>query len=204
MNYIGFKEQNLARGCFSTHGLGASSPAALSSNLTRWTHEGRLIKLRSGWYTFPERTVSFADRMFCANNIYAPSYVSLFTALAYYEMIPESVTAITSISTLKTKSFQSEAGQFDYYTVKPSLFTGYKAIVDRQSLPYLIATPEKAVLDLLYLHPEYDSLADAEDLRLDEDFMHEEFDWQQAWKMVSDWNSKAMTSRFSVIEHLYR
>lgn len=204
MNFIDFKEQNLARGCFSIHGLEASSPAALSSNLTRWTGERRLIKLRQGWYTFPERTNSFADRMFCANNIYSPSYVSLFTALAYYEMIPESVTAITSISTLKTKSFRSEAGVFDYYSVKPSLFTGYKAVVDRHSLPYFIATPEKAVLDLLYLHPEYDSLADAEDLRLDEDFMHEEFDWEQAWQMVSNWNSEAMTRRFSIIEQSYR
>ena len=88
MNYLDFRKDNINRGCFNVHSLEASSQAAISTNLSRWVKEGLLIKLRQGWYTFPERTVSFADRMYCANNIYAPSYVSLFTALAYFIVDP--------------------------------------------------------------------------------------------------------------------
>ena len=40
-----------------------------------------------------------------ANKIYSPSYISLETALSYYGLIPESVYALTSVSTRKTISF---------------------------------------------------------------------------------------------------
>lgn len=204
MNFFDFKQANLERGCFSIHGLKESSQAALSSNLSRWTKEGRLIKLRSGWYAFPERIRCFSDRMFIANTIYSPSYVSLFTALSYYEMIPESVTAVTSVTTLKTTSFESGAGVFAYKSVKPELLFGYSPNVDRTALPYLMATPEKALLDLIYLYPEYKTEDDAENLRLDEDFMKEGFSWSRAEEFLQRFNSVAMSSRFSTIEKVYR
>lgn len=204
MNYLDFRKDNINRGCFNVHSLEASSQAAISTNLSRWVKEGLLIKLRQGWYTFPERTVSFADRMYCANNIYAPSYVSLFTALAYYEMIPESVNAITSVSTLKTSSFRSKAGLFSYSTIKPALYFGYTPVVDNRELPYLIASPEKSLIDLLYLHPEYKTTDDVESLRLDDDFMSEEFNWEEAASILEKISSVALTSRFSIIKQLYK
>lgn len=204
MNFFDFKQANLERGCFSIHGLKESSRAALSSNLSRWTREGRLIKLRSGWYAFPERIRSFSDRMFIANSIYSPSYISLFTALSLYEMIPESVTAITSVTTLKTTSFESKAGVFAYKSMKPDLFFGYNPVVDRTALPYLMATPEKALLDLIYLYPEYKTEDDAKNLRLDEDFMKKVFSWTKAEEYLQRYGSSAMSSRFSAIESVYR
>ncbi len=135
MDFYSFKQKYIGEGCFSVHSVEGSSAAALSSNLARWTKEGKIIKLRSGWYAFPEKKISFGDRMHCAGKIYVPSYISLYTALSYYEMIPESVSAVTSVTSLKTKTFSSKAGLMSYFSVKPELFFGYVPVVDRTALP---------------------------------------------------------------------
>ena len=92
-------------------------------------------------------------------------------------MIPEAVTSITSISTLKTARFENKFGQYSYQNVKPELFFGYKpvelpintALINAPKLTWLLAQPEKALLDLLYLYPFYDNNTELEQLRLDED-----------------------------------
>ena len=204
MNFYEFKNENLARCCFSIYGLADAPRASVSSNLSRWTSEGKLIKLRKGWYAFPERTNEHSDRMFIANSIYSPSYVSLFSALAYYEMIPETVNSVTSISPLKTAEFTSSAGTFSYRKVKPDMFFGYEVISDPNRVPYMLATAEKALLDLLYLYPEYSSESDIEDLRLDEDFMKEEFNWDKMNEYVDRAASKALAVRMKLVESIYR
>ena len=204
MNYFDFRRDNIDRCCFSIYGASDISQSARSSNLTRWVKEGKLVKLRKGWYAFPERARDNADRMFIANNIYAPSYVSLFFALSYYEMIPESVSSITSITTLKTSEFTSEAGTFSYKSVKPSMFFGYDVKTASRQMPYMMASPEKALLDLIYLYPEYSSVSDAEELRLDEDFMKEEFNWSRIHEYLAVIGSRALASRIGIIEKVYR
>ena len=146
MNFYEFKNENLARCCFSVYGLADAKRGSIASNLSRWTSEGKLIKLRKGWYAFPERTIDHSDRMFIANSIYSPSYVSLFSALAYYEMIPEAVNSVSNVSTLKTADFTSTAGTFSYRKVKPGLFFGYEVISSPRRVPYMMATAEKALL----------------------------------------------------------
>ena len=155
MNFYEFRKANLDRCCFSVYGLADAKRGSIASNLSRWTSEGKLIKLRKGWYAFPERTIDHSDRMFIANSIYSPSYVSLFSALAYYEMIPEAVNSVSNVSTLKTADFISTAGTFSYRKVKPGMFFGYDVISSPRRVPYMMATAEKALLDLLYLYPEY-------------------------------------------------
>lgn len=103
--------------------------------------------------SFPEcvRYVDVVRRI--ANVIYSPSYVSLHYTLCFYEMIPEAVTTITSVTTLKTCRFDNRFGTFVYQTVKPSFFFGYEPMVGRDGKGFFMATPEKALLDLLYLYP---------------------------------------------------
>ena len=204
VNFYEFKNENLARCCFSIYGLAGATRASVSSNLSRWTSEGKLIKLRKGWYAFPERTIDHSDRMFIANSIYSPSYVSLFSALAYYEMIPEAVNSVSNVSTLKTADFISTAGTFSYRKVKPGMFFGYDVISSPRRVPYMMATAEKALLDLLYLYPEYSSVADIECLRLDEDFMREEFLWNRMNEYLSRAASKALATRVKLVESIYR
>lgn len=86
--------------------------------------------------------------------------------LAFYGMIPEAVTQITAVSSLKTAVFQNAFGVYSYKTVREDLFFGYE-LKSYENKSILFAFPEKALLDLLYLYPFYNSSQDMEELRLD-------------------------------------
>lgn len=137
------------------------------NNLGRWVRQGLIVKLRNGYYTFPENLSKPNFNFFLANRIYRPSYISLHAALSFYGLIPESIFQITSVSPLKTISFQNPAGTFSYKSIKPSLMFGFDSLPFMVDKIILLAKPEKAILDLLYLYPFYSSENDMTDLRLD-------------------------------------
>ena len=91
------------------------------------------------------------SRAFIAGQLYSPSYVSMEYALSSYGLIPERAADVTSITTRKTALFSNVSGTFRYQHVKPSGFRGFLASRDEAGLPFFIAEPEKAVVDLLYL-----------------------------------------------------
>jgi len=72
--------------------------------------------------------------------------VSTIYALGYYDLIPEKVIDVTSVTTKKTAKFTNPFGTFIYQHLKTSLFFGFKEIEDENGFPVLIAEPEKAVL----------------------------------------------------------
>jgi hypothetical protein len=67
----------------------------------------------------------------------------------------------------------------------------------------LFATPEKALLDLLYLNPYYKTEQDMEELRLDEDFMQSEFDKERFSNFLSRMGSKALEQRVRCLIKVY-
>jgi predicted transcriptional regulator of viral defense system len=133
------------------------SRAARRNQLTRWTAAGKLIRLKRGLYTLCEdrRRVPL-PLGWLANTIYSPSYVSLQYALSRYDLIPERVGEITSVTTLKTAAFKNPLGFFRFRHVAPSLFFGFEETRDESGYPLLIATPEKAILDTIYLTPHWE------------------------------------------------
>ncbi len=141
--------------------------------------------------------------MAAAGKIYCPSYLSLEYALAWYEIIPETVLALTSVSTLKTAVFDTPIGYYSYRHVSPNLFFGYKPLQPKDGLPCFMATPEKALLDLLYFHPEYNSEREMKNLRLDGDAMREEFDWTLFRAFLERFDNKALSARAALIENTY-
>lgn len=80
-----------------------------------------------------------------ANAIYQPSYLSLETVLNYYGILPQFPFSITSITLKKSKSFVFRK-QFEYAHIANKFYWGF--VKDKN---FLIATPEKALLDTLYL-----------------------------------------------------
>ncbi len=137
---------------FRTQDLHVEGPPAdhESVQLSHWARQGKVIRLKKGLYTMGadhrRRTLSALE---LAEPIYRPSYISLEWALSQYELIPEAVAKITSVSTLKTAHFRNEFGDFIYRHVHPDFFFGYT----RQTLPapHYLATPEKALLDFFHL-----------------------------------------------------
>lgn len=124
--------------------------SSLRQYLSRWKKQGWIGSLRKGLYelTYPQgRDV---PDLFMANKIYAPSYVSLETALSYYySIIPEVSMAVVSVTSRTTRRFKNAHGLFIYRSVQPEAFRGY-VIEKHGGLDVLIAEPEKALVDYLY------------------------------------------------------
>jgi predicted transcriptional regulator of viral defense system len=81
-----------------------------------------------------------------AQFVYSPSYISLESALNLYGILSQFPFEITSISLKKTTTKELIGKTFTYSQIKKSLFTGY---IKKDN--YLIALPEKALFDYLYL-----------------------------------------------------
>jgi len=81
-----------------------------------------------------------------ANFIYCPSYISFESALNFYGILSQFPYEITSATSKKTTKKMAEGKIFSYVHIQKSLFWGYE-----KSNDFLIALPEKALVDQLYL-----------------------------------------------------
>lgn len=204
MNYLDFRNQMFDTGCFNINQIYAWKPDFNRNNIVRWTKKGLLTKLRQGYYTFPEYKSKPDFALYFANRIYRPSYVSLHTALAFYGMIPEAVVQITSVTSLKTAEFTNDFGEYSYKSIRENLIFGYdlKPFADGRTLQ--MAKPEKALLDLLYLYPFYNTQQELENLRLDEDFMQDELNKKLMEEYLIQFNNKSLETRVQQLINTYR
>ena len=203
MKYIDFYNTFRGLGCFDINQVRMVQPDFDRDAFTRWMANGYIVQLKKGLYAFKEWTALPGADQIAANFMCRPSYISLYSALSFYGMIPEFVAHTISVTTLKTASFSNKMGTFDYRHVKPDLFWGYHLIDSIDQRKILIALPEKALLDLLYLTPSLKSEEDMLQLRLDEDFMVSEFDQEQARQFLARFNSKALNRRFDILQKIY-
>ncbi len=208
INYLQFYNSLHPYGCFSLHQARLLFPDIDRSNFTRWLKQGLLLRLRQEWYAFPDMLQVPDFARYVAERIYRPSYISLHTALSFYGIIPESVVRITSVTTLKKASFENAFGQYSYQCVKPAVFFGYEPkTIDLgmgfAARTYLLATPEKALLDLLYLYPEYKTEEDMLELRLDEDYLHEDLNLDELTLYQEQIGSKALNARIKTLMRAY-
>ena len=203
MNFQEFRTVLFDSVCFTTNQVYAWQPGFDKNNLGRWVRKGFLIKLRNGYYSFPEYRGKPDFSLFVANRIYRPSYISLHTALSFYGLIPELVVQITSVTSLKTASFTNAFGSFSYQTVKPDLFFGYEPKPLTDGRTWLIAKPEKALIDLLYLYPFYKTPDDFRNLRLDEEFLHNLINTDLLNEFVQRLNNKAIAPRIRLLLKVY-
>lgn len=147
---------------------GQGSPTDIRRQIVRWVKSGKLIMLRRGVYRVAAPYAQGRMHPFTvANRLRKASYVSLQSALAYYGMIPEHTPTMMSITTARPEELDTPDGRFVFRHVKTPLFFGY---VEREVAPgqmALIATAEKALLDLFYLTPASDARAYLEELRVE-------------------------------------
>lgn len=85
------------------------------------------------------------DQFTIANFLVDPSYISFETALSYHGILSQFPYLITSATTKKAQ-VKTLHHTYQYYHLQPNLYFGYTYINN-----YLLATPEKALLDQLYL-----------------------------------------------------
>jgi hypothetical protein len=88
------------------------------------------------------------------------------SALGYHGMIPEYVPAVVSVTTGRSGELETAAGRFVYRHVKREFFRGFERVEVTSAQEAFVATPEKALLDLVYLTADADNPAYLEELRL--------------------------------------
>jgi predicted transcriptional regulator of viral defense system len=203
MNFIEFRNKFLSLAYFTTNQVYASFPEFNRNNLVRWVRQGYLIRLRQGYYAFPEYRESTDFTLYFANTIYKPSYISLHTALSFYGIIPESVPEITSVTTLKTITFSNDFGEYSYNNIRPELMFGYDLRDMEGGRRIMFATPEKAIIDLLYLYPFYNTERDLENLRLDESYMEDDFNAKRLTEFSDRIGSKALSKRIDMLRKVH-
>ena len=136
-----------------------------------------VIRLKRGLYVVnPEVSRVPLSLELIANQLYAPSYVSMSSALRYYGLIPETVYTIQSMTVKHSRSFDTPVSHFDYTCINREAFHVGVTIVNKQTYTFLMASPEKALCDLIANSPKVNLryIKDVEqyleeDIRLDMD-----------------------------------
>jgi hypothetical protein len=116
------------------------------------------------------------DGFLLASSIYGPSYLSFEYALSFHNIIPERVVVYTNatFNKRKTKSYKNHFGLFTYRDVPQEAFPFFVKAYLEDTYAYFIASPEKALCDLLYIKQPVKSMKDIkillfEDLRMSKD-----------------------------------
>lgn len=145
---------------------GEVDPRDVRRQLSRWVREGKIYPLRRGLYALAPPYQKVRPHPFAvANRMVRGSYVSCQSALAYFGLIPESVPVTVSVTLRRPARWETALGVFEFHRIQPALWHGYRRL-DLGGQWAFIATPEKALLDLIYLHPGADSSAYLQELRL--------------------------------------
>lgn len=151
------------------------SVANTQDKIRRMEQAGDVLRLKRGLYVVsPAVSRMPLSVELIANQLYSPSYISCLSALRYYGLIPETVYQTQSMTVKHTRTFETPQGVFSYYHIDRNVFPiGLTNIVSK-GYSFVIATPEKALCDLVSISPQVNLryLTDAqryleEDIRLD-------------------------------------
>ena len=122
--------------------------AHASKLLTRLAAAGHLAKLGRGRWGFKGRIGDYALPEYLTAPY--PAYVSLQSALYHHGMISQIPSVIYAVSIARTRTYATPLGKVSVHHVHPSFFFGYRPVGKDAGK---IATPEKALVDFLYLSP---------------------------------------------------
>ena len=112
--------------------------------------QGVIIRLKRGLYVVnPEHSGKTLSSELIANHLYTPSYISMSTALRYYGLIPEAVYVHQSMTVKHSRSFQTPVGSYDYKYISREAFSIGVRSMHKGDYAFLIASPEKALCDLI-------------------------------------------------------
>ena len=112
--------------------------------------QGFIIRLKRGLYVVnPEYSRKTLSSELIANHLYAPSYISMSTALRYYGLVPEAVYVHQSMTVKHSRSFQTPIGGYDYKYISREAFSIGVRSIHKGDYAFLMASPEKALCDLI-------------------------------------------------------
>jgi predicted transcriptional regulator of viral defense system len=128
--------------------LGISLASARVS-ASRYVRHGFLVRVKRNMYVLREvwNALGRAEKFLLVNMGQTPSYISLATALDYYEITTQvQRDFFESVAVKRTKEIQVDGSVFRYSKIAGNLYFGFK-----KEKEFFIATPEKALVDAFYL-----------------------------------------------------
>ena len=154
----------------------------IDSYISRSLKRKEIISLRKGLYVtadfYNKNKGNISYTFYLANVLRKPSYVTSWTALQYYNLTTEIIHTITSVTPKVTRDYKTKIGTFSYQSLKEGVFTDFVLVHD--TFNFFIATPSKALFDLLYFRTrqfkgvKFEDIAKmVEELRIDLDEMDE-------------------------------
>lgn len=112
--------------------------------------DNKIIRLKRGLYVCsPGVTGLELSTELIANHLYTPSYISMSSALRYYGLIPEAVYAMQSMTLKHSRDFDTPVGRFEYTHISKKSFSIGLSSVKGKGYAFVIASPEKALCDLI-------------------------------------------------------
>lgn len=138
--YFGFEDIARVRGI---------SRASAKVTASRYTRQGLILRLKRNIYVLRQvwENAIQEDKFRLVNLGQSPSYISLMTALDYYEITTQLQQGFfESIAVKRTKEINVNGSTFRYSKIRKALYFGF-----RKEKGFFIATPEKALLDAFYL-----------------------------------------------------
>lgn len=114
-----------------------------------------LISIKRGLYiTGHKMDLPSPEPFLIANHLRGPSYISLESAMSYWNMIPERAYEISSVTIKTSKKYKNQVGRFSYQQLKTPYYSyGLRNIESSPKQTMLIASPEKALCDKVVLTP---------------------------------------------------
>jgi predicted transcriptional regulator of viral defense system len=153
----------------------------INGKIKRDIDNGFLFPLVRGIYETDESVPGFL----LASYIYGPSYLSFEYALSFHNLIPERVVVYTNATfgKRKSKSYQNRFGLYTYRDIPNTAFPFSVKAYEEDGYAYFIASPEKALCDLLYIKKPVTSIKEIkmilfEDLRINKD-MFEQLNFEE-------------------------
>jgi predicted transcriptional regulator of viral defense system len=124
--------------------FGIASDSSLKKIITALIKSKVLLRLEKDVYLIFDK---YSSDYTISNFIYQPSYLSLETALNFHGILSQIPYELTAITTNKQKIKNINHKIYSYSHIQSELFWGYEKVDD-----FLIAQPEKAILDQAYFY----------------------------------------------------
>lgn len=125
------------------------STASAKVTASRYTTQGILLRIKKNMYVLRDEwnAAGRENKFLLANMGQVPSYISLMTALDYYEITTQvQRDFFESVAIKRSKEIHISGSIFRYFKIASNLYHDFKKEKD-----FFIATPEKALLDAFYL-----------------------------------------------------
>jgi len=191
MNFIHFKNSLREFPVFSIADIRSTYGDFDRRRLSEWQKKGYIQKIIKGYYLFSDVAMNENTLFAIANKIYKPSYISLETAMSHYQLIPESIYMITSVSTKRTYLFETPLAPFSYRAIKPALFFGYTLLPGGIKIAFM----EKAILDFFYLNPSVQTENDFSSLRVNREEVLDRMNKKRLSDYIHRFNRKRLSKR---------